>query len=192
MNYQNGSNLIYLKMVVKKIHFEETGREKLQSGIQKMKDSVGSTMGPMGRTVLIESEMHVGGITTTKDGVTVAKSINLYDPVENLAVIMMREAAEKTATSAGDGTTTAIVLAEAMVTEADAHIKSHNNRVEVTRHMTSIAEKIANKLEESSIKVEGNKLYEVATVSANNDEFLGKMIGDAYNSVGKDGIVTVS
>ena len=192
MNYQNGSNLIYLKMVVKKIHFEETGREKLQSGIQKMKDSVGSTMGPMGRTVLIESEMHVGGITTTKDGVTVAKSINLYDPVENLAVIMMREAAEKTATSAGDGTTTAIVLAEAMVTEADAHIKNHNNRVEVTRHMTSIAEKIANKLEESSIKVEGNKLYEVATVSANNDEFLGKMIGDAYNSVGKDGIVTVS
>ena len=179
-------------MVVKKIHFEETGREKLQSGIQKMKDSVGSTMGPMGRTVLIESEMHVGGITTTKDGVTVAKSINLYDPVENLAVIMMREAAEKTATSAGDGTTTAIVLAEAMVTEADAHIKNHNNRVEVTRHMTSIAEKIANKLEESSIKVEGNKLYEVATVSANNDEFLGKMIGDAYNSVGKDGIVTVS
>ena len=71
-------------MVVKKIHFEETGRGKLQSGIQKMKDSVGSTMGPMGRTVLIESEMHVGGITTTKDGVTVAKSINLYDPVENL------------------------------------------------------------------------------------------------------------
>jgi chaperonin GroEL len=179
-------------MVVKKIHFEKTGREKLQSGIQKMKDSVGSTMGPMGRTVLIESEMHVGGITTTKDGVTVAKSINLYDPVENLAVIMMREAAEKTATSAGDGTTTAIVLAEAMVTEADSHIKSHNNRVEVTRYMTKIAEKIANKLEESSIKVEGNKLYEVATVSANNDEFLGKMIGDAYNSVGKDGIVTVS
>jgi chaperonin GroEL len=178
-------------MVVKKIHFEETGREKLKSGIQKMKDAVGSTMGPMGRTVLIESEMHIGGITTTKDGVTVAKSINLYDPVENLAVVMMREAAEKTATSAGDGTTTAIVLAEAMITEAEKHITPENNRVEVTRHMTSMAEAISNNLEESSIKVEGNKLYEVATVSANNDEFLGKMIGDAYAEVGVDGIVTV-
>ena len=179
-------------MIVKEVHFEDTGREKLKSGIKKMKDAVGSTMGPMGRTVLIESEHHVGGITSTKDGVTVAKSINLYDPVENLAIMLMREAATKTATSAGDGTTTAIVLAEAMITEAEGHMdEKKNNRVEVTRHMTRIAEEIATSLEKSSVKVEGDTLFQVATISANNDPELGKLISEAYAEVGENGIVNV-
>ena len=178
-------------MIVKEVHFEETGREKLKTGIKKMTDAVGSTMGPMGRTVLIESEHHVGGITSTKDGVTVAKSINLYDPVENLAVMLLREAAAKTATSAGDGTTTAIVLAEAMITEAENQMTDLNNRVEVTRHMTRIAEEIASNLEESSLKVSGHRLFQVATISANNDPELGQLIGKAYSDVGASGIVTV-
>ena len=99
----------------KDLHFSDEARSKLISGISKMAKAVKSTLGPMGNTVLIESTNHTHGITVTKDGVTVAKSIQLLDPVENLAVQMMREAASRTAANAGDGTTTAIVLTEALV-----------------------------------------------------------------------------
>ena len=98
----------------KELHFSDEGRRKLINGIRKIATAVKSTLGPRGNTVLIESNEHLHGITVTKDGVTVAKSITLLDPVENLAVRMMKEAADRTATSAGDGTTTAIVLAEAL------------------------------------------------------------------------------
>ena len=98
-------------MVVKQVLEASEGQKKLKKGIKTIAGAVKSTLGARGRTVLIESENHIGGITVTKDGVTVAKSINLLDPVENLAVIMMRQAAERTATVAGDGTTTSIVLA---------------------------------------------------------------------------------
>ena len=99
----------------KDLHFASKAREKLIKGISKMSKAVKSTLGPMGNTVLIESASHTHGITVTKDGVTVAKSIQLLDPVENLAVQMMREAASRTAANAGDGTTTAIVLTESLV-----------------------------------------------------------------------------
>ena len=99
----------------KDLHFDKQARSKLIKGISKMSSAVKSTLGPMGNTVLIESASHTHGITVTKDGVTVAKSIQLLDPVENLAVQMMREAASRTAANAGDGTTTAIVLTEAIV-----------------------------------------------------------------------------
>ena len=100
----------------KDLSFGSDGRDKLMSGITKISKAVKSTLGPRGNTVLIESPEHTMGITVTKDGVTVAKSISLTDPIENLAVRMVKEAADKTATSAGDGTTTAIVLTEALVT----------------------------------------------------------------------------
>jgi chaperonin GroEL len=103
----------------KDIRFGEQGRAKLISGIQKIAGAVKSTLGPRGNTVLIESPNHTGSITVTKDGVTVAKAVDLLDPVENLAVRMMKEAADKTATNAGDGTTTAIVLTEALVLHGD-------------------------------------------------------------------------
>ena len=99
----------------KDLHFAEEARDKLIKGISKMSEAVKSTLGPMGNTVLIESASHTHGITVTKDGVTVAKAIQLLDPVENLAVQMMREAASRTAANAGDGTTTAIVLTESLV-----------------------------------------------------------------------------
>ena len=99
----------------KDLKFGEEGRNKLRDGINKIASAVKSTLGPRGNTVLIESQHHTAGITVTKDGVTVAKSIDLIDPVENLAVRMMKEAADKTANLAGDGTTTAIVLTEAIV-----------------------------------------------------------------------------
>ena len=137
----------------KDLHFGEDGRKKLISGVVKMSKAVKSTLGPGGNTVLIESPNHTHGITVTKDGVTVAKSIDLFDPSENLAVKMMKEAAERTATSAGDGTTTAIVLTEALVTSG----------------------------------MPGD----VASISANNDRSIGKIIAEVYKDVGKSGIVTV-
>ena len=103
----------------KDLVWDDEGRRKLTEGITKLSKAVKSTLGPSGNTVLIESEQHTHGITVTKDGVTVAKAIDLIDPVENLAVRMMKEAAEKTANLAGDGTTTAIVLTEALVYYAD-------------------------------------------------------------------------
>ena len=99
----------------KELHFSDDGREKLFNGLEKITNAVKSTLGPQGNTVLIESQEHTQGMTVTKDGVTVAKSIALLDPVENLAVRIVKEASEKTAVSAGDGTTTAIVLSNALV-----------------------------------------------------------------------------
>ena len=132
---------------------------------------------------MIESENHVGGITVTKDGVTVAKSINLYDPTENLAVIMMRQAADKTATVAGDGTTTSIVLAEAIIDAADKYINPEHNVTEVIRKINSITKNVVSNLDKRSKKVSGRRLYDVATISANNDPEIGKMIGDAFSEV---------
>ncbi len=132
---------------------------------------------------MIESENHVGGITVTKDGVTVAKSINLYDPTENLAVIMMRQAADKTATVAGDGTTTSIVLAEAIIDAADKYISPDHNVTEVIRKINSITKNVVSNLEKRSKKVSGRRLYDVASISANNDQEVGKMIGDAFSEV---------
>jgi chaperonin GroEL len=170
-------------MIVKEIHFGDDGQKKLKSGIKKIAGAVKSTLGARGRTVLIESENHVGGITVTKDGVTVAKSINLYDPTENLAVIMMRQAADKTATVAGDGTTTSIVLAEAIIDAADKYISPEHNVTEVIRKINGITKNVVSNLEKRSKKVSGRRLYDVASISANNDQEVGKMIGDAFSEV---------
>ena len=112
----------------KDLHFSKDGQTKLINGISKMASAVKSTLGPMGNTVLIESPAHTHGITVTKDGVTVAKSIQLLDPVENLAVSMLREAADRTATLAGDGTTTAIVITETLVSEGLNRIGPTDNK----------------------------------------------------------------
>jgi len=115
--------------------------------------------------------------------VTVAKSINLYDPTENLAVMMMRQAADKTSTVAGDGTTTSIVLAEAIINAADDHIDSNTNVIEVIREINDITAAVVARLSKMSKKVTGKKLYDVASISANNDKHIGKMISDAFNEV---------
>jgi len=175
----------------KDLHFETEGRAKLINGIRKMSMAVKSTLGPGGNTVVIESPQHTHGITVTKDGVTVAKAIDLIDPVENLAVKMLREAADKTATSAGDGTTTAIVLTEALVMAGDRMIDSTHNRTEVLRYMVEITDKVVEKLREGSRKVSKTMLTDVATISANNDKTIGDIIADVYKKVGNSGIVTV-
>jgi chaperonin GroEL len=175
----------------KDLHFSDNGRSKLISGIKKISDAVNSTLGPKGNTVLIESPEHLHGITVTKDGVTVAKSISLLDPVENLAVRMMKEAADKTASSAGDGTTTAIVLTEALVNTGTEYIGHESNRTEILRHLVEETTKISSLLKKRGKKVDGKTLRDVAIISANNDKKVGDIIADVYEGVGTDGVVTV-
>jgi chaperonin GroEL len=175
----------------KDLKFGTEGRTKLISGIVKMSKAVKSTLGPSGNTVLIESPNHTHGITVTKDGVTVARSIDLIDPVENLAVKMMKEAADRTATTAGDGTTTAIVLTEGLVLGGLEHITEVMNRTEVLRHMVDISNKVVEKLRKKSKKVSTSMLLDVAALSANNDREIGKIISEVYKEVGKSGVVTV-
>ncbi len=175
----------------KDLQFGEVGRKKLMSGVKKMSAAVKSTLGPGGNPVLIESPNHTHGITVTKDGVTVAKSIDLIDPSENLAVKMMKEAADKTATAAGDGTTTAIVLTEGLVFNGLNLIDETMNRTEVLRSMVDISEKVVDKLRRRSKRVTSSMLIDVASISANNDREIGKIIAEVYKDVGKTGLVTV-
>lgn len=175
----------------KDLYFGEDGRKKLVNGVVKMSKAVKSTLGPGGNPVLIESPNHTHGITVTKDGVTVAKSIDLFDPSENLAVKMMKEAAERTATSAGDGTTTAIVLTEALVLNGLEYISPNLNRTEVLRSMVEISDKVVDRLRKKSKRVTSSMLSDVASISANNDKEIGRIIAEVYKDVGKTGIVTV-
>lgn len=173
-------------MIVKNIEFD---KDRLLVGISKIAAAVGSTMGPMGRTVLLESENHVGGVTVTKDGVTVARGITLEDPVENLAVTLMKQAAEKTAVSAGDGTTTSIVLTHAII---DTFIAS--GREAVASEMRAIkksSEEIIERLKEMAVPVTDETLLHVATISANGDEEIGQLVADVFMRVGGSGVVTV-
>lgn len=173
----------------KNLLFDEEGRKKLYKGIETLSSAVKSTLGPAGQTVLIESPQHTHGITVTKDGVTVAKAVALIDPTEHLAVKMMKEAAERTATSAGDGTTTAIVLTEALV-KAGAELITEN-KTSVLRELVSLTETICSNLKKKSTRVTQKKLRDVATISANNDKDLGTIISDVYKKVGVNGLVTI-
>ncbi len=175
----------------KNLIFDQEGRDKLIKGIESIAKAVKSTLGPSGQTVLIESPNHTHGITVTKDGVTVAKSVDLLDPVENLAVRMMKEAADRTATSAGDGTTTAIVLTEALVKAGLAELKVGVNKTEVLREMVELTKEVVASLKDNSRAVTKGKLKDVATISANNDSEIGNIIAKVYKAIGKNGIVTV-
>ena len=179
--------------IPKELDFGKEGREKLIKGITKIANAVKSTLGPRGNTVLIESPQHTASITVTKDGVTVAKSIELLDPVENLAVRIMKQAAERTATLAGDGTTTAIVLTEALVKNTTNIVLKHPHIsiTEIIRALSKYTVEIISDLKKGSIPVTKETLHNVATISANNDEFVGGIISDTYNKVGENGLVTV-
>ena len=177
--------------VPKDLEFDQEGRDKLISGISKISKAVKSTLGPRGKTVLIESSNHTQGITITKDGVTVAESISLIDPVENLAITMMKDAARRTANSAGDGTTTAIVLTEALVKAGEEFLTPDDNITEVVKSIKVITDKVVSSLEHGSREVTSLMLKDVATISSNNDSDLGQIISEAYDKVGVNGIVTV-
>ena len=177
--------------IPKNLEFDQPGRDKLIQGITKISKAVKSTLGPRGKTVLIESPEHIGGMTITKDGVTVANSIFLEDPVENLSVQMLKDAARRTANSAGDGTTTAIVLTEAIIKAGERGLTEKNNIAEVVKGINKFSKIILKDLKKNSRRITKARLLDVATISANNDKAIGKIIADAYNKVGKNGIVTV-
>jgi chaperonin GroEL len=172
-----------IKMIPKHVYLDGDGQDKLKAGIKKLSGAVKSTLGPFGRNVIMESENHVGGTTITKDGVSVAKNINLYDPVENLAVTIVKEAANRTASVAGDGTSTSIVLTEALLDEAEKMINDKTNVTEVIRHMNDIKEDVIKYLSKKSKKVTDRNLLDVATISSNNDPVLGKLIADMFKKV---------
>ena len=148
--------------IPKDLEFDQVGRNKLISGITKISKAVKSTLGPRGKTVLIESSNHTQGITITKDGVTVAESISLIDPVENLAITMMKDAARRTANSAGDGTTTAIVLTEALVKAGEKFLKPEHNITEVVRNIKKTTDKVVSELKNNrSLFVDTDNCFKI-------------------------------
>tara|TARA_R110000765_G_scaffold11494_2_gene36328 strand:- start:4481 stop:6121 length:1641 start_codon:yes stop_codon:yes gene_type:complete len=176
----------------KDLQFDDAARLRLISGIRQLSQAVKSTLGPSGQTVLIESPGHTHGITVTKDGVTVAKAVDLIDPVENLAVRMMKEASDRTASEAGDGTTTAIVLTESLVCEGYSALDSSSlNKTNVLRHLVSLTKEVVTYLKDTSEPLTDKRLLDVATISSNNDSVVGGIIAQVYKAIGKDGVVTV-
>ena len=170
--------------IVKDVSFGDIANKKIVAGVEKLAKAVKSTLGASGKCVIYEDARGLPVIT--KDGVTVAESVVLYDPVENMGATLIKEAARNTVREAGDGTTTAIVLAESLLKEV-------NNSDETTREVkdgikSSLA-KVNDYLNEVSVKIEGDMLESVSSISCNNDIELGKIIAEAYTKVGKDGVV---
>lgn len=176
--------------MAKEIIFSDEARNKLYEGVKKLNDAVKVTMGPRGRNVLIQKSF--GAPSITKDGVSVAKEVELKDSLENMGASLVREVASKTADQAGDGTTTATVLAHAIFKEGLRNITAGANPVEVKRGMDKACEAIVGELKKLSREVKDKKeIAQVATISANSDEKIGNLIADAMEKVGKDGVITV-
>ncbi|EAI9868304.1 chaperonin GroEL [Campylobacter coli] len=176
--------------MAKEIIFSDEARNKLYEGVKKLNDAVKVTMGPRGRNVLIQKSFGVP--TITKDGVSVAKEVELKDSLENMGASLVREVASKTADQAGDGTTTATVLAHAIFKEGLRNITAGANPIEVKRGMDKACEAIVAELKKLSREVKDKKeIAQVATISANSDEKIGNLIADAMEKVGKDGVITV-
>ncbi|TKX29102.1 chaperonin GroEL [Campylobacter sp. MIT 12-5580] len=176
--------------MAKEIFFSDEARNKLYEGVKKLNDAVKVTMGPRGRNVLIQKSF--GAPSITKDGVSVAKEVELKDSLENMGAALVREVASKTADQAGDGTTTATVLAHAIFKEGLRNITAGANPIEVKRGMDKACEAIVAELKKLSREVKDKKeIAQVATISANSDEKIGELIADAMEKVGKDGVITV-
>ncbi len=176
--------------MAKEIIFSDEARNKLYEGVRKLNDAVKVTMGPRGRNVLIQKSF--GAPAITKDGVSVAKEVELKDSLENMGAQLVREVASKTADQAGDGTTTATILAHAIFKEGLRNITAGANPIEVKRGMDKACEALIKELKSLASAVKDKKeIAQVATISANSDENIGKLIADAMEKVGKDGVITV-
>ncbi|MEY3311036.1 MAG: hypothetical protein RL348_364, partial [Bacteroidota bacterium] len=177
-------------MASKIITFDVDARSALKRGVDQLADAVKVTLGPKGRNVIIDKKF--GAPTITKDGVTVAKEIELEDPIENLGAQMVKEVASKTSDVAGDGTTTATVLAQAIVREGLKNVTAGANPMDLKRGIDLAVSTITGELKRMSREVTGKKeIAQVGTISANNDETIGNLIADAMEKVGKDGVITV-
>jgi chaperonin GroEL len=174
--------------IVKNLNFGEDAKNKVFKGIEKLTKAVSSTLGASGQCVILEDDQ--GKPVITKDGVTVANSIILRDPVENMGATLLKEAARKTVQEAGDGTTTATVLAHSILTEAYKNLDKDNTR-NIKEGINKAVDNVIKYLESKAISVEGTMLDDVATISCNNDKYLGKIIGEAFKAVGENGVVVM-
>jgi chaperonin GroEL len=175
--------------MAKQIVYGEDSRHAVLRGINLLADAVKVTLGPRGRNVIIGKAF--GSPTITKDGVTVAKEIDLGDPLENMGAQMVREVASKTSDTAGDGTTTATVLAQAIYREGAKNVTAGANPMDIKRGIDKAVEVVTAEIEKMAKPVSGNMVAQVGTISANNDETIGKIIAGAMDKVGKDGVITV-
>jgi len=175
--------------MAKQIIYGEQSRQAILRGVNQLADAVKVTLGPKGRNVVLDKKF--GSPTITKDGVTVAKEIDLKDPLENMGAQMVREVASKTSDTAGDGTTTATVLAQAIYREGAKNVVAGANPMELKRGIEKAVDVIVEEIKKMSKPVKGNMIAQVGTISANSDETIGKIIAEAMEKVGKDGVITV-
>ncbi len=179
-----------MNMAAKEIKFNEDARRAILKGVQILSNAVKVTLGPKGRNVVLEKKF--GAPTITKDGVTVAKEIDLEDRFENMGAQMVKEVASKTSDVAGDGTTTATILAEAIYREGLKTVTAGANAMEVKKGIDKAVDSVVENLQKISTPIKGSTdIAQVAAISANNDEAIGKLIADAMDKVGKDGVITV-
>jgi chaperonin GroEL len=175
--------------MAKQIIYGEQSRQAILRGVNQLADAVKVTLGPKGRNVVLDKKF--GSPTITKDGVTVAKEIDLKDPLENMGAQMVREVASKTSDTAGDGTTTATVLAQAIYREGARNVVAGANPMELKRGIEKAVEVVVEEIKKMSRPVTGNMVAQVGTISANSDSTIGKIIAEAMDKVGKDGVITV-
>ncbi len=180
-----------LNTMAKQIFFDIEARNRMKKGVDTLANAVKVTLGPKGRNVVIERKF--GAPTVTKDGVTVAKEIELEDPIENMGAQMVKEVASKTADIAGDGTTTATVLAQSIISEGLKMVAAGANPMDLKRGIDKAVSLVIENLKGQSQTVgsDAKKIQQVATISANNDETIGKLIAEAFAKVGKEGVITV-
>jgi chaperonin GroEL len=175
--------------MAKQIIYGEQSRQAILRGVNQLADAVKVTLGPKGRNVVLDKKF--GSPTITKDGVTVAKEIDLKDPLENMGAQMVREVASKTSDTAGDGTTTATVLAQAIYREGAKNVVAGANPMELKRGIERAVEVVVEEIKKMARPVSGNMVAQVGTISANSDATIGKIIAEAMDKVGKDGVITV-
>jgi chaperonin GroEL len=176
-------------MAAKQIVYSENSRQAILRGVNQLADAVKVTLGPKGRNVVLEKKF--GGPTITKDGVTVAKEIELKDPLENMGAQMVREVASKTSDIAGDGTTTATILAQAIFREGAKSVAAGANPMALKRGIEKAVEAVVEEVKKFSKPVSGDAIAQVGTISANGDSKIGDIIAEAMKKVGKDGVITV-
>jgi len=176
--------------MAKEITFDTSARDRIKKGVDKLADAVKVTLGPKGRNVILDKKF--GAPTVTKDGVSVAKEIELKDPIENMGAQLVKEVASKTADAAGDGTTTATVLTQAIYAHGIKNVAAGANPMDLKRGIDKAVAIVVENLKKQSKKINNsNEIAQVATISSNSDETIGKMIADAMDKVGKDGVITV-
>src|SRR5512134_2410899 len=175
--------------MAKQITYGNDSRQAVLRGVNRLADAVKVTLGPKGRNVVLDKKF--GSPVITKDGVTVAKEIDLKEPLENMGAQMVREVASKTSDTAGDGTTTATVLAQAIYREGARNVVAGANPMELKRGIEKAVEVITDEIKKMAKPVKGNMIAQVGTISANSDETIGKIIAEAMEKVGKDGVITV-